>query len=239
MTLPLRSTVDIRALKIGEELRAIIPLQRAIWGYSDLEIDSSAVIAVASQFTGQVLGAFDGERLIGFSLALAALEAGRLHSHRVGVLPDYQNLGVGRALKLAQREHALRQNISVIQWTFDPLQPRNAYFNIARLGVVAKTYLPNFYGVTSSPLHGGLPTDRLLAEWHLASDRVQDILSGSQPARASDRCEIRTALADLKSHRSVVQDRFRQEFLDRFSHGYIVRGFRQEADLCSYELERP
>jgi predicted GNAT superfamily acetyltransferase len=231
--------INIRPLNVSEEIQGIAPLQRAIWGYSDLEIDAPAMLTVASQFAGQVLGAFDHERLIGFSFAVAALKAGRLHSHRVGVLPDYQNLGIGRKLKLAQRDHALAQNISVIQWTFDPLQPRNAYFNIARLGVVSQTYLPNFYGITSSPLHGGLPTDRLLAEWHLASDHVREVLSDTPPARCGDLREIRIPAAELKSRRLEVQARIRGEFFESFAQGYVVRGFREEKYSYNYELERP
>jgi len=238
MSLSPKRAISTRPLKNSEDLQAIIALEHAIWGYSDLEVDAPAMLTVASRFTGQVLGAFDRERLIGFSFAVAALKAGCLHSHRVGVLPDYQNLGIGRMLKLAQREHALAQNINVIQWTFDPLQPRNAYFNIARLGIISRTYLPNFYGITSSPLHGGLPTDRLLAEWHLASDHVCEVLSDTPPVRSGDLREIVISMAELKSHRSEVQARIRDEFLESFGQGYIACGFREEKYSYSYELER-
>ena len=99
------------------------------------------------------------------------------------VLPEFRDLGIGRRLKLAQREDALARGISLIEWTFDPLQTKNAYFNICRLGAIARRYLTDVYGSTSSPLHAGLPTDRLVAEWHLESERVVDILAGKEPAR--------------------------------------------------------
>src|SRR5260221_5793559 len=108
----------------------------------------------------------------------------------VGVLPGYQNRGVGRLLKLAQRDEALARGINLIEWTFDPLQLRNAHFNLMRLGAVVRRYIPNFYGRTSSPLHGGLPTDRLVAEWWLRSARVQDLLGGKIPKAGSDRVRI-------------------------------------------------
>ena len=92
----------------------------------------------------------------------------------VGVLAEYRDRGVGRLLKLAQREDALARQINRIEWTFDPLQLKNASFNIARLGAIVRHYIPNLYGRTSSPLHAGLPTDRLVAEWWVRSSRVKE-----------------------------------------------------------------
>ena len=122
--------------------------------------------------------------MAGFALAYPGIRDGKpyLHSHMAAVLPEFRDLGIGRLLKLAQRDDALSRGISLIEWTFDPLQPRNAYFNLCRLGVVVRRYLIDVYGATSSPLHAGLPTDRLVAEWHLDSQRVADIVGGKPPA---------------------------------------------------------
>jgi predicted GNAT superfamily acetyltransferase len=237
MTL-VKNAIDIQPLRKHEDLQEIVALQRIIWAYSDLEIDSQAMLTIASRFAGQVLGAFDQDHLIGFSFAVGVLESRRLHSHRVGVHPDYQNSGVGRMLKLAQRDDALKRGVDTIQWTFDPMQPRNAYFNIARLGGIAKTYIPNLYGITTSPLHGGLPTDRLLIEWHLQSEHVRRILAGERPVPAQDVRTIYLAEPIESSVRADEQAVIREQFLDCFNDGYSVCDFRKENGAYVYVLER-
>jgi predicted GNAT superfamily acetyltransferase len=229
--------VNIRPLGGQSDLEAAVALQQAVWGYSDLEVDSRAVLTIASRFIGQVLGAFYEERMIGLALAFATVPFGRLHSHRVGVLPEYQNLGIGRKLKLAQREDALARNVPIIQWTFDPLQSRNAHLNLNRLGGIARTYLPNFYGITSSPLHGGLPTDRLLLEWELASERVRKILGGEAPPQSD---QIRTLRLPPPGERknAEVQGRLRSELVALFSENYVLTGFREQGDEQIYVLEK-
>src|SRR5580692_12267528 len=132
------------------------------------------MFVVATKIGGQLLGAFDGDRMVAFCVAIPGLKQGGkvyLHSHMLGVLPEYRNAGVGRQLKLRQRDDALARGIDLIEWTFDPLDLKNAWFNIERLGVVVRRYLRNQYGVSSSALHGGLPTDRLVAEWWIAKPR--------------------------------------------------------------------
>jgi predicted GNAT superfamily acetyltransferase len=155
------------------------------------------------------------------------------------VLPGYRDLGIGRQLKLAQRDDALARGILLIEWTFDPLQTRNAYFNICRLGVVVRRYLLNVYGSTSSPLHGGLPTDRLVAEWHLASQRVQSVLAGKNPERgnAIERVEV---LLDESSPARIadVQKRVRQSFQELFANGYAVTWLERAPGGGIYILER-
>ena len=138
-----------------------------------------------------MLGAFDGERLVGYTLAIVGFRDGTvfLHSHMTGVLESIGTAGVGRALKLFQREEALGRGIRLIVWTFDPLETRNAHFNLNRLGAIARKYLPNLYGVTTSPLHRGLATDRLWAEWQLDSARVvaaiSELAEGAEEAPAT------------------------------------------------------
>jgi len=107
-----------------------------------------------------------------------------LHSHMTAVSAAHRDRGIGRQLKLFQRADALARGISLIEWTFDPLVTKNAYFNFMRLGAIARRYIPNAYGITTSPLHGTLPTDRLVAEWHLRSPRVLRVLAGKRPTPA-------------------------------------------------------
>lgn len=161
-----RERITIRWLVTPDEMQACVDLQKLVWGFSDLEIVPHRMFVVAQRTGGQVIGAFERERAVGFPLAFIAYRDRRIyiHSHMTAVLPEYQNHGIGRQLKLAQRDDALSRGVDLIEWTFDPLQLRNAYFNIARLGAIVREYLPNVYGSTSSPLHHGLPTDRLVAQ---------------------------------------------------------------------------
>jgi predicted GNAT superfamily acetyltransferase len=229
--------INVRPLREHSELDAAVALQRDIWRYEDRDLDSRALLTVAARFAGQVIGAFDGERLVGFTLAFATFPIGRLHSHRLGVHPDYQSAGVGRKLKLAQRADALSHGITVMQWTFDPLQSRNAYFNLVRLGGIATAYLSNLYGITSSPLHGTLPTDRLLIEWQLESERVQSILEGGTPRVSKDARQV-CLPPDAERHDPAHQARMREEFLDYLGRGYVVTGFRQDSEPELYVLEK-
>src|SRR5215468_2642167 len=177
-------SVVVRKCETLEEFNTCVALEREIWGEADLEVEPTTLFVVASHTGGQVLGAFDGGRMVGYTLALVGLLEGTpyLHSHMTGVLSEYRDRGVGRMLKLHQRDDALGRGIRLIQWTFDPLEMRNAHFNLNRLGVICRRYLPNLYGLTTSPLHRGLPTDRLVAEWWLSSKRVvaatEEVASG-------------------------------------------------------------
>jgi predicted GNAT superfamily acetyltransferase len=139
------------------EFQACVELQREVWGESDLELEPVTGFIVAANTGGQVLGAFDGDNLVGYTLALVGFRDGAvfLHSHHTGVHQNYRDLGVGRMLKLFQREEALSRGIRFIQWTFDPLELRNAHFNLNRLGAICRQYKPNLYGITTSPLHRG------------------------------------------------------------------------------------
>lgn len=231
--------INVQPLSDLEHLDEAVALQRAIWGYDDIDVESRPLLVIASRFAGQLLGAFYEGKLIGMALAFftAAGSQLRLHSHRVGVLPDYQNKGIGRMLKLAQREDALGRGIKVIQWTFDPLMMRNAYFNIEKLGGIARHYIPNLYGITSSPLHGGLHTDRLLIEWDLESPRVLRVLSGKKPAPSAE--VIHIAVPDLSQHKdSEWQVELRNQFIQRLGSGYAVTGFEKSAATAFYLLEK-
>ena len=156
-----------------------VEVQLAVWGYSDSDVVPKRVFLVAERIGGQVLGAFDGKALVGFAMALPGYRDSKpyLHSHMLAVLSQYRNAGLGRRLKLAQRDDALARGIELMEWAkFDPLEIKNAHLNIARLGAIARRYLRNVYGSSTSPLQGGLPTDRLVVEWWLRSERVRRVL---------------------------------------------------------------
>jgi predicted GNAT superfamily acetyltransferase len=198
---PAEHEIEIRHCESLAEYETCVRLEKQIWG-EHIAVPS-AIFVVAHHTGGQILGAFDGGKMIGMTLALAGTRSGKpfLHSHMTAVLPEYQNLGVGRRLKFFQRQDALKRDIRLIEWTFDPLELKNAHFNFVRLGAIARRYIPNCYGVTESPLHAGLPTDRLVAEWWLDSDRVKNILAESPlpTAAAIQTISLPAALDELKA----------------------------------------
>jgi predicted GNAT superfamily acetyltransferase len=229
-------TVRIEPLIHPEDFDAALELERTIWGYRDIDVDSRAILIIASRFIGQIFGACDGDRLIGMALAFYADKPACLHSHRVGILPEYQNQGIGYRLKLAQRDDALLRGVRTIQWTFDPMQSRNAYFNISRLGGLARTYISNLYGGTSSPLHAGLPTDRLLIEWQLESPRVVEVLDGRKPAPQAGAVRIEMPPRERRADVGE-QHRMREAFQEWFSRGYALTGFVSDQGRDTYLLE--
>jgi len=197
--------IQVRALSESAELTEAVRLQQAVWGFDDIDLLPPRLFVVATKIGGQVFGAFDGGRMAGFCLAIPGLKPGGkyyLHSHMLGVLGDYRNRGVGRRLKLAQRDEALERGIDLIEWTFDPLEIKNAHFNIARLGAIVRRFVANQYGTTSSPLHGGLPTDRCVAEWWIGSPRVRGMLDEGRPPRvaARDRIEVPAQIEEWKKN---------------------------------------
>jgi predicted GNAT superfamily acetyltransferase len=239
----MKSEILVRPCQGLEEFAACVALQKTIWGEQDLEIVPDTIFIVAAHTGGQVLGAFDGARLIGFTLSIPGLRNGApyLHSHMTGVLGDYRDRGVGRMLKLLQREQALGQGIRLVEWTFDPLEMRNAHFNLNRLGAIARRYLPNLYGITSSPLHRGLATDRLVAEWHLDSPRVLAALGGelSSPVAAAT-IELSSLLEHWKSadlpQVHMLQNDIRESFTREFAKGYAAVGVERTREGSAYQL---
>ena len=240
------SHVSIELCTTLDELRQCVDLQRAIWNDTDEDLISPTILMVANKIGGHVLLARDGPRAVGVALAFPGLRGDLryLHSHIVGVIPEYQNRGLGRQMKLKQRELALGIGIPLMEWTFDPLIVRNAYFNIVRLGAVIRRFHSNLYGVTASPLHGGLPTDRLVAEWWLSSIRVDSALAGTAPIPASDAVQIvvPAEMEDWKNSGSPlaaeVQADLNTEFQERFAQGYAVTGFRMKDRKGTYLLEQ-
>jgi predicted GNAT superfamily acetyltransferase len=236
--------IVVRKCATLAEFRDCVALQREIWDETDLEIEPATMFVVAANTGGQVLGAFDGEKLVGYTLAVVGLHHSTpyLHSHHTGVHTGYRDRGVGRLLKLFQRQEALGRGIRLIEWTFDPLELRNAHFNLNRLGAICRQYRPDLYGVTSSPLHRGLATDRLVAEWHLDSRRVVAAINGliKDPASAPAAIELpseleRWKLEDPEQVRRV-QERVREEFTNWFARGYAAIGTRTTPAGSAYLL---
>jgi predicted GNAT superfamily acetyltransferase len=160
--------------------RACEQLQKEVWGFQDIAVVPDHLLHMIVQAGGLLLGAFAGigpaREMLGFSLSVLGLwERGKLrhHSLMTAVKPGLQDQGIGQKLKLSQREHVLRQGIDLITWTFDPLESRNAHFNLNKLGVLVRSYIPNYFGADMRDQRNqGLPSDRFLAEWYLASSRV-------------------------------------------------------------------
>ena len=242
-----------------DELEACVQLQIETWGYDEADVIPRRAFLVGQKIGGQVIGAFDTEipgasaeggpeSMVGFALSLPGLKTGDgiprayLHSHMLAVKEAYRNRGLGAKLKLEQRKEALARGIRHMEWTFDPLEIKNAFLNIHKLGAIVCGYRVNFYGVSSSRLQGGLPTDRLLAEWELDSPRVLAILEGNDTGGqvAEERILVRIqvpasiyqwkALESSRERARAVQLENRNRFQEAFSQGLAVLGFVRDAE---------
>ena len=230
--------VVIRSCQSLEELELCMALQKETWGFSDAELVPLRLFVVAQKIGGQVLGAFDGERLLGYALAFPGWRDGRpfLHSHMLAVRAEQQNSGLGRRIKLFQREDALARGYELMEWTFDPLEIKNSYLNLTRLGAIARRYNENQYGLTSSPLQGGLPSDRLVAEWWLRSRRVRTLLdSGKLPAyEVEGRVTVPAEIYEWKQSLSDrgkaldVQTQNREQLQRAFAQGLAAVGYERD-----------
>jgi len=242
-------SIFVRKCEGLDELRACVALQKEVWNFSDADLVPLRLFVVAEKVGGQVMGAFEGKEMVGFALSVPGTRSGHvyLHSHMLAVRKDHRNSGLGRRLKLLQREEALGRGLELIEWTFDPLEIKNAYLNIERLGAIVRRYNINQYGITSSPLQGGLPSDRLIAEWWLKSKRVEALLaSGKVPVgEAVETIEVPALIYEWKASPETraqaqqVQERNRERFLRAFSEGLAVIGYdRDGAGNGTFKLGR-
>jgi predicted GNAT superfamily acetyltransferase len=208
--------IVIRPLHTLEELHACEQLQKEIWGFEDISVVPHHLLLTTIKNGGVLLGAFEGERLIGFVYGFPGIENQRLKhcSLMCAVLPERRFQGVGYELKLKQREAVLAQGIELITWTFDPLVSPNAHFNLHKLGVISNRYERNLYGDMRDRLNAGLETDRLTVEWWIASPRVRLRLN---------RTPCRLQWHDEQSRRSLVNQTEERQ-------GFLVN--------CDYSLER-
>ena len=238
--------IILRKCEALEEMQACFALHKEVWKYSDADLVPVRLFVVAAKIGGQVIGAFDqtgsqeaGGELIGFALAFPGVRNGHcyLHSQMLAVRQQYRNGGLGRRMKLFQREDALARGFELMEWTFDPLEIKNAYLNIEKLGAIARRYNADQYGITSSPLQGGLPTDRLVAEWWMKSKRVEAALAGAPRAKFECRARIDVpaevyewkAAAPTRAQALAVQGSNRERFKRAFADGLSVLGYERDA----------
>ena len=231
-------SVVIRKCVGTEEFRHCVALQKRVWDFADAELVPLRMFVVADKVGGQVVGAFDGSELVGFALSVPGHRNGHsyLHSHMAAVDERYRNSGVGRKLKLFQREEALARNIELMEWTFDPLEIKNAFFNIRRLGAIARHYNINQYGVTTSALHGGLPTDRLIAEWWLRSRRVERLLNDGYEATVEVVLKIEVP-AEIYDWKAAPETRAQAAAVQNRNRGAFLKAFRQDLSVLGYERD--
>src|SRR5438270_635042 len=223
----LSSDIVIRHCTTLDEFDECVRLQKLTWGYDENDTVPSRMFVVAEKIGGQIIASFAGDRMVGFCLAIPGYRNGHpyFHSHMLAVIPEFRNHGLGRRMKLFQREDALARGIELIEWTFDPLEIKNAHLNINKLGAVVRRYVPNQYGAVSSELQAGLPTDRLIAEWWLKSRRVEQLLdSGTVPPY--EMREIVTVPAEIAGWKKArdplaadTQQRLRYDLIPLFSQG--------------------
>ena len=241
------TVTEVRPLFALSEFSEAVKLQQCVWGFADSELLPLRFFVVARRIGGQVFAAYDAGKMIGFCLALPGVKGdgkAYLHSHMLGVLPSYRNSGVGRRLKLEQRVDALERGFELVEWTFDPLEVKNAFFNIERLGAIVRRYEENEYGTTSSPLHGGLPTDRCVAEWWIGSARVEAALAGKKPkGRIEERISVPSEIGRLRSEEPQrareIQRANAARFQECFARGLAVTGFERSAAESTYLLGPP
>jgi predicted GNAT superfamily acetyltransferase len=247
--------IQIRACEGSDELEACVQLQIETWGYDETEAIPRKTFLLAQKIGGQVTGAFETETsggnlgkpagiLVGFAMSLPGVKTidgkpyAYLHSHMLAVRESHRNRGLGAQLKWEQRREALSRGIQHMEWTFDPLEIKNAFLNIHRLGAIACEYRVDFYGVSSSRLQGGLPTDRLLAEWELDSPRVKRLLAQHDPAEhlIQERIMVPAVIQSWKSDETnreralAVQLEIRKKFQRAFSEGLAVVGFSRDLE---------
>ncbi|MGA2568898.1 MAG: GNAT family N-acetyltransferase [Terracidiphilus sp.] len=247
--------IEIRSCSGFDEMAECVQLQIETWGYDENDVIPRKTFVLAQKVGGQVIGAFDSDltagaagarpkTLVGFAMSLPAIKQTPngpqpyLHSHMLAVRPSHRSRGIGSQLKWEQRRDALSRGIRHIEWTFDPLAIPNAFLNIHKLGAISRTYLVDFYGVSSSRLQGGLPTDRLLAEWELDSPRVEAVIARRPAAahRIGERILVPSPIDQWKGSEEsrakavAVQLENRRKFQEAFSRGLAVVGFSRDAE---------
>ncbi len=241
--------IAVRECTTVEEFDECVRLQREAFGLPDLELSPRRHLIVVRGAGGWTLGAFAGTRLVGFVLTQVAARGRELYgySHMMAVAKDYQNRGVGARLKWAQRERAMSEGWRFVKWTWDPVQSRNAHFNLNRLGVTVRSYAVNFYGTDYSTATGefgktlGLDSDRLVAEWALDSPRVEALARGDAPeplGRPEAAVEIPPHWGALlkedphEARRELL--RVREEFQHAIADGLVCTSFERDPSRPRY-----
>ena len=200
-------SITIRDLDKEQQIRVVEELQKEVWGIPDLEVVPFTHLIAAKAAGGVLIGAFDHESLIGFCYGFPSYEYGQMahHSHMLAVKPAYRNFNLGHKLKLAQRDRVVAQGVSLMTWTFDPLQSLNAYFNFSKLGVLSDRYYINFYGQDAASFLHRNGTDRLWVRWLLTGDRVTRRLDDLRLQHEFERLVPLVEVTDDESPRRHVQ----------------------------------
>lgn len=172
--------IKYQSLKTMDDMIRVSELEKEVWGMSPIPTHQTLT---AVKNGGIVVGAFDGEQLVGFSYGFAGFKNQKvaLCSHMLGIADAYRSQGIGEGLKHVQKEEALKLGYDLMNWTFDPLQTRNAYLNLTKLHGVCDTYVQDCYGKMEDGLNGGLPSDRFQIDWWLASDYVNQYVKPQLP----------------------------------------------------------
>lgn len=242
--------IEIREIVTIEEFKACIELQRKVFELPDIEISPVRHLIVTKHAGGFTLGAFHSGKVIGFVLSVPMFKGTEraLYSHMTAVDKEYQNLGIGAKLKWAQRKRALEEGVKYIKWTFQPVQARNAFFNLERLGVIVRTYMPNFYGtdyifVDGQATKHGIESDRLFAEWYLEDPKVIALSKGEkfQETRKPKRTIAIPPDWNLLLKEDILQaiseqERIRKEFQEAFAKGLVCKGFERSEKEPKYLL---
>lgn len=237
--------IEIRECTTLDELAACVDLQREVFALPEIEISPVRHFVVTRNAGGFILGAFADGELIGFVLSVPAFLRGEkaFYSHMTAVRGGYQGSGIGARLKWAQRDRALDYGVKFIKWTFEPVKARNAFFNLEKLGAMVTQYEENFYGVDySADEKIGLASDRLFAEWHLESEKVERLRAGetfSEDREPDERIVVPVNWAELiKTPQAALgeQLRIRGEFQSAFANGLVGRGFVRDEMRPEYLL---
>ena len=250
MTNPNIKNIEIRECETIEELQGCVDLQRTVFATPDLENSPVRHLIVTKYAGGFTLGAFDVGKMVGFVLSVPGFKGEKrfFYSHMTAVDRNYQNCGIGAKLKWAQRERSLKEGVNYIKWTFQPVQARNAFFNLERLGANVKIYQPNFYGTDYSTSVEqdsvrGVDSDRLFADWHLESEKVKRLASGEQfeeTGEAARTIEIpndwNKLIVENTAKAIAEQERIKHEFQTAFADGLIAKGFERSEKNPIYLL---
>jgi predicted GNAT superfamily acetyltransferase len=220
-------------LRSLDEFDRCLELQREAFGWADVDLLPRRFMVVTGHIGGLVLGAFDGDRLVAFLNSIPGHRNGLpyWHSHMLAVANDYWNSGLGSQLKLAQREAALERGIRLIEWTFDPLESKNAYLNIVKLGAIVRRYYPHHYGETTGALQRGLDSDRVIAEWWI--DRPRVAVEG-EVRRLFIPADLQTFKKQSLESARDIQARVRQQFMKNVEDDYFVAGFERGDEWSQY-----
>ena len=240
--------IEIRECTTLDELTACVDLQREVFALPEIEISPVRHFVVTKNAGGFILGAYQGDELLGFVLSVPAFLRGEkaFYSHMTAVRAGFQSYGIGARLKWAQRAQALELGVKSIKWTFEPVKARNAYFNLEKLGAIVSEYQVNFYGVDYSTAEKvGLASDRLFAEWHLESEKVRRLAAGETFTEPGDPAALIVIPQDwselVRTDADAAVDaqlRVREEFQTAFAAGMIGRGFARDGERPYYILYR-